>query len=186
MQLLEMNRLRIEQIVRGALPQDMIALCIRMKHKLREPPTFSDLLKEVREEEDMLQSRNDVKSPVTSLTVTPVPRTTPETKIDPEVEQLRRDITVMKAEMISLKSATVTSPSNTQGPQFKIPAKVRHRRSETLQRAGTEEDRPGIFCYRCGEDGHFKRECDGEENLKRVNKRLIKLTKKLGNYRGNQ
>lgn len=185
-QLSEMNQLRIEQIVRGALPQDMIALRIRMTHKLREPPSFSDLLREVREEEDMLQSRNDVKSQVMSKTVTPVPRPTPEIKVDPEVEQLKRDITVMKAEMMSLKAATITSKPDTQGPQLEVPAKAKHRRNDTLQGAGNEEDRPGIFCYRCGEDGHFKRECDGEENLKRVNKRLIKLTKKSGNYHGNQ
>lgn len=72
-QLSEMNQLRIEQIVRGALQHDMVALRIRMTHKLRDPPTFNDLLKEVREEEDMLQSRNDVKSTVMSKTVSPVP-----------------------------------------------------------------------------------------------------------------
>lgn len=30
------------------------------------------------------------------------------------------------------------------------------------------------------------RECDGVENLQRVNRRLIKLTKNLGNYHGAQ
>uniref|UniRef100_A0A3B4XG64 CCHC-type domain-containing protein n=1 Tax=Seriola lalandi dorsalis TaxID=1841481 RepID=A0A3B4XG64_SERLL len=151
----EMNQLRIEQVVRGALPQDMIALRIRMTHKLRDPPTFTELLKEVREEEDMLQSRNDAKSTVMTKTVIPVSPPTPETKVNPEVEQLKRDIT-------------------------------KYRRNDNPQRANNEEDKPGIFCYRCGEDGHFRRECQGEENLQKVNKRLIKLTKKLGNYRGNQ
>lgn len=182
----DMNRLRIEQVVRGALQQDMIALRLRMTHKLREPPSFNELLKEVREEEDLLQSRNDVRNPVMSQSVTPVAKPAPETEVDSEVEQLRKEISVMRAEMINLKAATVASHSNTQSPPLEIPAKTKYKTNATPQRSGYREDRPGIFCYRCGEDGHFKRECGGEENLLKVNKRLIKLSKKSGNYRGVQ
>uniref|UniRef100_A0A8C6WRF4 Paraneoplastic antigen Ma-like C-terminal domain-containing protein n=1 Tax=Neogobius melanostomus TaxID=47308 RepID=A0A8C6WRF4_9GOBI len=57
-QLADMDRLRIEQVVRGALPQDMMAMRIRMTHKLRPPPSFNELLREVREEEDMLQVKH--------------------------------------------------------------------------------------------------------------------------------
>ena len=185
-ELSEMNQLRIEQIVRGALPQDMIALRIRMTHKLRDPPTFNELLKEVREEEDMLQTRNDVKSTVISNTVTPVSKPASEMKVNPEIEQLRKEISVMKAEMISFKAATVATQPNTQSPQPEIPITARYRSNETSQRVGNDDERSRVFCYRCGEDGHYKRDCKGDENLKKVNKRLIKLTRKSVNYRGNQ
>lgn len=182
----EMNQLRIEQVVRGALPHDMTALRIRMTHKLRAPPTFYELLKEVREEEDMLQSRNDVRSTVTSKTVIPIPMSTPENSVNTEVEQLKKDISVMKAELISLRTAAAEAPPKQPNTPSEFPSKARYRRNETTQRASGEESRSGIFCYRCGEDGHFKRECEGEENLKKVNNRLIKLRKPTGNYRGNQ
>ncbi|KAF7704256.1 hypothetical protein HF521_021328, partial [Silurus meridionalis] len=45
----EMNQLRMQQIIRGALPTDMVALRFRMTHKLCDPFSFTDLLKEVRE-----------------------------------------------------------------------------------------------------------------------------------------
>ncbi|XP_026048980.1 paraneoplastic antigen Ma1 homolog [Astatotilapia calliptera] len=182
----DMNRLRMEQVVRGALQQDMIALRLRMTHKLREPPSFSELLKEVREEEDMLQSRNDSKNPVMSQSVTPVSKSAPEQEVDPEVAKLKKELSVMKAEMLSLKAATIASHPDTQISQPEVPTKPPYKRNATPQRSGYQEDKPGIFCYRCGEDGHFKRECEGEENLLKVNKRLIKLTKKSGNYRGVQ
>uniref|UniRef100_A0A3P9DR78 CCHC-type domain-containing protein n=1 Tax=Maylandia zebra TaxID=106582 RepID=A0A3P9DR78_9CICH len=177
--------LRLDKLLHS-LQQDMIALRLRMTHKLREPPSFSELLKEVREEEDMLQSRNDSKNPVMSQSVTPVSKSAPEQEVDPEVAKLKKEISVMKAEMLSLKAATVASHPDTQISQPEVPAKPPYKRNATPQRSGYQEDKPGIFCYRCGEDGHFKRECEGEENLLKVNKRLIKLTKKSGNYRGVQ
>lgn len=134
----------------------------------------------------MLQSRIDVKNPVMPQTVTPVSKPALETEVDPEVAKLKKEISVMKAEMISLKAATVASHPVAQSPQLEIPTKTTYKKNATPQRSGYQEDNPGIFCYRCGEDGHFKRECEGEENLLKVNKRLIKLTKKSGNYRGVQ
>ena len=122
----DMNRLRMEQVVREALQQDMIALRLRMTHKLREPPSFNELLKEVREEEDMLQSRNDVKNTIMSQSVTPISKPAPE--LDPEVAKLKKEISVMKAEMISLKAATVASHPDTQGPQREIPAKTTYKK----------------------------------------------------------
>lgn len=184
----DMDRLRMEQVVRGALPQDMIALRLRMTHKLREPPSFSELLREVREEEDMLQSRNDVRGTVMSQSIFPFPTPASKSECDSEVQQLKNEISVMKAEMISLKTAkvaSVASPADVQSQQPNVPAD-HTRKNATPRRSGSQEDKPGIFCYRCGEDGHFRRECQGEENLQKVNKRLIKLTKKSGNYRGVQ
>uniref|UniRef100_A0A3Q1FH27 CCHC-type domain-containing protein n=1 Tax=Acanthochromis polyacanthus TaxID=80966 RepID=A0A3Q1FH27_9TELE len=142
LQLADMNRLRVEQVVRGALPHDMIAMRIRMTHKLRPPLSFNDLLKEVREEEDMLQSRTDAKS-------------------------------VAMSKPIVATVATAAAQTDVQSPKLDNATKNRYQRNK-----------PGIFCYRCGEDGHYMRECDGVENLQRVNKRLIRLAKKSGNYHG--
>lgn len=188
LQLADMNRLRIEQVVRGALPHDMIAMRIRMTHKLRPPPSFNDLLKDVREEEDMLQGRTDAKSMVMSKPVASVPKPAPENKADPEVEKLKRELREIKTEMNNLKVATVaTAAAQTEQKCQKLDnaTKNRYQRNITPQRS-KNTDLPGIFCYRCGEDGHYMRDCDGVENLQRVNKRLIKLTKKSGNYQGAQ
>ena len=122
-------------------------------------------MKEVREEEDMLQIRNDVKNTVMSQSVTPISKPATELEVDPEVAKLKKEISAIKAEMISLKADTVASHPDTQSPQLEIPAKTTYKKNVTPQRSGYQEYKPGIFCYRCGEDGHFKRECEGEENL---------------------
>lgn len=187
--LADMNRLRIEQVVRGALPHDMIAMRIRMTHKLRPPPSFNELLKEVREEEDMLQGRNDTKSAVMSKTVSSVPKSAPESKTDSEVERLKTELNAIKAEMSNLKVATVAAAAaqtETKGLKPERTNKNNFKRNAPPQRQKTNSLQPGIFCYRCGEDGHYMRECDGVENLQKVNKRLIKLTKKSGNFHGAQ
>ncbi len=55
--------------------------------KLRDTPTFNELLKDVREKDDMLHNRNDVESTPMSKTITSISKPTPETKVNPGMEQ---------------------------------------------------------------------------------------------------
>ncbi|KAL7857334.1 hypothetical protein SRHO_G00162330 [Serrasalmus rhombeus] len=142
LQLSDMNRLRTEQVVRGALPHDMTAICIRMTHKLREPLTFSELLKEVREEEDMLQGRNDTKSAVMSKAVTSVTTSSPEVKTDPEVERLKRELKEMKAEMSNLKVVSVATAAVQ--PEIKSTNYERANKKIGKLPRGPVMERPGV------------------------------------------
>nr|XP_054594536.1 paraneoplastic antigen Ma1-like [Nothobranchius furzeri] len=69
-----------EKLSAYLLRLDKLLHCVLRKGGLHE------LLKEVREEEDMLQSRNDTKNAVMSKAVTSVTKTSPEIKPDHEME----------------------------------------------------------------------------------------------------
>lgn len=60
-----------------------------------------------------------------SQSVTPVSKPAPETEVDSEIEKLKKEISVMKTEMISLKAATVASHSDTQD---EITAKAKYKK----------------------------------------------------------
>lgn len=182
-ELSEMNRTRIGQIVRGASSHDMVALRIRMTYKLREPPTFTELLQEVREEEDMIQDRNTTKSVVKSSAVAPVATVCKEAHS--EIEVLRKELNGLKTEMTRLMSANVTT-AQSDIQRSDVAFKSKKKRINPSQEQTQADSNPGVFCYRCGEDGHFKRNCEGEENLRKVNTRLIKQKRSMGNYRGTQ
>ncbi|KAL0147743.1 hypothetical protein M9458_056949, partial [Cirrhinus mrigala] len=61
------NRARMEQLIKGALTNDMVALRIRMTHTLQSPPSFSQLMKEIREEEHWVAARENVKACVAGV-----------------------------------------------------------------------------------------------------------------------
>lgn len=175
----DMNRLRIQQIIRGALPNDMVALRLRMTHKLREPPSFAELLKEVREEENMVYNRNIVKATVSLSSVPTAPAPTSDT----EIELLKKEIMGLKSEVTRLSSAAVGSvaPELPKMHSFAAAAPPADRRMQAKTGGGAS-----YFCYKCGEEGHFQRDCRNEENLRKVNQRLIKQTRAKGNQTGAQ
>uniref|UniRef100_A0A3B3QNY5 Paraneoplastic antigen Ma-like C-terminal domain-containing protein n=1 Tax=Paramormyrops kingsleyae TaxID=1676925 RepID=A0A3B3QNY5_9TELE len=72
----DMDITRIEQVARGSLPHDLVALRVRMTYRLKPAPTFTELLRDVREEEDMILERPGATHAAASSMVLPVECTT--------------------------------------------------------------------------------------------------------------
>lgn len=177
----DLNRRRMEQIIKGALTTDMVAMRLRVTYSLRDPPNFSDLLREVREEENWINARDGAKVGV--ATTTAVPRVTVSEK---EVDSLKRDVKELSAQVTKLMKvvgSTLVSESSSQKnlPVMSADAKAR---DAVPNKDLAVPVKSGIFCYKCGEDGHTRRECKGEENLRMVNQKLIKQSRLTGNFRG--
>ncbi|KAI7790012.1 putative paraneoplastic antigen Ma1-like protein [Triplophysa rosa] len=174
-----MNHLRMQQIVRGALSSDFVAMRLRMTHKLCTPPSFNKLMQEVREEETLLKDRNSVQSNVAVSVVSPS-RNVSSTNTnmgDSEVEKLKKEIRGLKNEVSRLTAAVKEPISHDHPAVHSLPAAAESTPSRPVNKAN-------VFCYRCGEDGHLKRDCTSEENLRRVNQRLIKMRQSSGNFSG--
>ncbi|XP_073799297.1 paraneoplastic antigen Ma1 homolog [Danio rerio] len=177
-----LNHLRMQQIVRGALAGDMVAMRLRMTHKLCEPPSFNELMKEVREEENMVSSRRTLPSNV-AMSVVPTTKKDSSANsgtVDSEVEKLKKEIRGLKNE-VSRLSAAAKEPVAHDRPAMHSLAAVADFKTPT--RTVTKAN---IFCYRCGEDGHLKRDCKNDENLRKVNQRLIRMRQSSGNFSGAQ
>ncbi|XP_056146465.1 paraneoplastic antigen Ma1 homolog [Lampris incognitus] len=76
----DLNHACMEQLFKGALTTDLVALRVRMMHTLQDPPTFSQLMREIQEEEhwpgQVLQLSGVPKLPGTFIEVVPqVPST---------------------------------------------------------------------------------------------------------------
>ncbi|KAK9533327.1 hypothetical protein VZT92_008451 [Zoarces viviparus] len=197
----DMNQVRIEQVARGALSNDLAAIRIRLTYKLKPPPSFTELLRDVREEEEMLLERSSVKTvavgsrvecstasvvPVQPASGPPPVSVTPDS--DPAIESLRKDLQGLKNDVARLLSASVAaSESATQHV-----AQSHHQKpsgnayAHGKERSPKPQYRADVFCYRCGEDGHFQRESENPENLRKVNQRLLKTRQPAGNFPGAQ
>lgn len=86
----------------GTLPKDTTALHTHMTHKLHDTPTITELQSELSRKGDMLQSRNDAKSTLLSKAVTCVSGCTPKNDVNPELEQLRKEMCVLTADTTCL------------------------------------------------------------------------------------
>ncbi|XP_016409821.1 paraneoplastic antigen Ma1 homolog [Sinocyclocheilus rhinocerous] len=176
----DLNRRRMEQIIKGALTTDIVAMRLRVTYSLRDPQNFSDLLREVREEENWINARDGAKVGATTTAVSRV------TASEKEVESLKCDVKELSAQVSKLMKVvgSTSVPESSSQKNLSVMSADAKARDAVPNRDLASPVKPGIFCYKCGEDGHTRRECKGEENLRKVNQKLIKQSRLPGNFRG--
>ncbi|XP_043082986.1 paraneoplastic antigen Ma1 homolog [Puntigrus tetrazona] len=173
------NKARMEQLIKGALTNDMVALRIRMTHTLQSPPSFPQLMKEIREEEHWVAARENVKASVANVVST-------QASVPSELQNLKKEVKELSTQVSQLLNLASLPCASDCTPQ-KISSKRSEGVTDNSQKVKPAQSPvPMIFCYKCGEDGHKKWECKAPEDLRKVNQKLIKMQRLQGNLTGAQ
>lgn len=201
------DKVRLEQLLRGAVASDLMLVNLRRRERKEKPPTFLQLLKEIRTEEEYEASRKQI---------TPVTHGAYKQNVEAkqiEIQHLKSEIKELK----SLVAAVVSKPAQEmQAGHDRNPPKAAHsdcssesevvalkKQLKHLQQKFTNkvaEPRASVsavnaskpvattpqrsfkvpdehFCYRCGENGHYAGKCSNAENQAKVIKKLIQALK---------
>nr|XP_023661390.1 paraneoplastic antigen Ma1 homolog [Paramormyrops kingsleyae] len=174
------NRARMEQLIKGALTNDMVALRIRMTHTLQSPPSFSQLMKEIREEEHWVAARGNFKASVATVVSS-------QASVPSELQNLKKEVNELSSQVRQLLNVA-TLPGVFDCTPQKAPSKSSERvnQDNSPKAKPIQPTVPMIFCYKCGEDGHKKWECKAPEDLRKVNQKLMKMQRLQGNWAGAQ
>lgn len=190
------NRARVEQLLRGAAPEsDILILQLRLKEILSNPPTFLELLSEIRVEEDQKMTRRRL------TTGTHVVRTAEENEAHSnEVATLRSQVQALEAKVqqLSVKERALVLQADSEVQSLKeqvaslqllnqlreqtpenTPQRFKSKQPFKPRKSNNSTDEQSVFCYRCGEDGHTTKNCNGTDNPSKVISKLIKSNQKL-------
>lgn len=87
-----MDRVRIEQLIRGAVEADLMLLQLRLRERKEQPPNFLALLNEIKEAEENEATRHKIKT-----SVKPIHLRTDDKLSSSVVEQLREEIQELRS-----------------------------------------------------------------------------------------
>lgn len=197
-----MDGARLVQLLRGAINADLMLIQLQLRERKGNPPTFLELRKEIRTEEEYEASRAKLNHSVYT-----VHTKLPEANKHSEIQNLRAEIKEVK----SMFAALSTQDKVTRNENFKTnlekaletnadPEVVALRKQvKQLQKVNSRLPRPSTtsptvmtvntsngqsteaeerFCYRCGENGHMAGKCKNPESQNKVIQRLIQALKK--------
>ncbi|KAL6491410.1 hypothetical protein MHYP_G00017550 [Metynnis hypsauchen] len=93
------DKVRLDQLLRGAIASDLMLINLRLRERKDKPPSFLQLLKEIRTEEEYEASRKKLHPVVQSAYV------------KQEVDEKQTEIQTLKSEMKELKSLVAAAVS---------------------------------------------------------------------------
>ncbi|XP_067293557.1 paraneoplastic antigen Ma1 homolog [Pseudorasbora parva] len=105
------DKARVEQLIRGATESEILLLRLRLRERKTHPPTFLQLLNEIREEEEQDAARHKLSAPVRRPHVRTAQISQPVNLEESELSNLRteiKDLRLMVRELSTPGSATPT------------------------------------------------------------------------------
>lgn len=106
----QVDRVRIEQLLRGAVESDLMLLKLRLRERKESPPTFLKLLNEIREEEENEAARCKLDAMVKPV----IPKVQPPPK-PTEIQALKAEVKELRAKLEESRKA----PESPEAPKQK-------------------------------------------------------------------
>ncbi|XP_032413881.1 uncharacterized protein LOC116719196 [Xiphophorus hellerii] len=195
----DLNRHLLRQFVRGCWDNILIAE-LQLEQKKQKPPTFAELLLLLRTAEDKRSSKAlrmkqhfNVSKPKVSSHYQGVyvqseegcSSSQPAPDHRSEIQDLKKQITDLQSQLTriaqkdSRKAKSAVRPLapqtvNTHSPAITHTSQRLQPHSRNANNTTSNRPRPW-YCFRCGEDGHIKPQCESEPNpslVARKNKQL--------------
>ncbi|XP_025763376.1 uncharacterized protein LOC112847002 [Oreochromis niloticus] len=108
----EVNKARLEQLIKGATESDFMLLQLGLRDKRSDPPTFLSLLKEIREEEEREAARQKLKKPAQRQHVHAVQVTSETDSKDCQQHDFQSEIQVLKEKLKELNKQSHSTESS--------------------------------------------------------------------------
>lgn len=199
----EVNKQLLNQFCRGCWDNSLISE-LQLKQKKTRPPSFAELLLLLRTEEDrdaakslrMKQHLGAGKQKVSSHRQVAhgdeeekgvcAALTTLTQQLSKQVAEMQQQLAALTANQQAVKTAFPSKPFST-NKQFerRKPERFANQSALSSQRKPTYRPKPG-YCFRCGEDGHIKPQCDSEPNPALVAEKRKQFNNKCQNWDKNQ
>ncbi|KAK0152400.1 hypothetical protein N1851_006083 [Merluccius polli] len=168
----------------------MILVQLKLREWKENPPSFLELLSEIRSEEEYETSRMKLNTSVQRVHANPATDSRQE-----DVEHLRSEVQELKSMFNSMRTLQSQVVADGKEPRSltKVPtpetdgeddvAALRKQVKDLQKQMAGQKKQPsndsdGNFCYRCGENGHFSAKCHNAGNQAKVIQKLIHSLKK--------
>uniref|UniRef100_A0A8C4YK22 CCHC-type domain-containing protein n=1 Tax=Gopherus evgoodei TaxID=1825980 RepID=A0A8C4YK22_9SAUR len=164
----QMDQTRLAQVVRGTQYWNPILLHLRLRERQEHPPSYSQLIKEVREEEER-QAASECWEAQTLERASTTPPPMASVLMVSTTEELAQQMQVLTERIAELQSIIdQAKTSRNKEPQTVMIEKSVSRVTVPPRRM----EKGHFFCYRCGQDGHSAANCHKEENPSLVYEKL--------------
>nr|XP_042702134.1 paraneoplastic antigen Ma3 homolog [Chrysemys picta bellii] len=172
----QMNRTRLTQIVRGAQYQNSILLHLRLRERREHPPSYSQLIKEVKKKEkrqaasEFWEAQSLEPAGTTPLQMASVLMVSTTKELAQQVQVLTKRIAELQNTIDRAKT------SRNKEPLTVVMEKSAFKATIPSGRRGKGQ----FFCYRCGQNGHSAAKCHNKKNPSLVYEKLRISWKKSG------